>query len=103
VPVIVAGGKGLRLWPQSREAVPKPFVSVTGHKHTLLQSTFERLKIVPEFTSPLVVCNASHNFLVQTQATSVGRDDVLLLLEPEGRNTTPVICAAALMIKARYS
>jgi mannose-1-phosphate guanylyltransferase / mannose-6-phosphate isomerase len=102
VPVIIAGGKGLRLWPQSREMVPKPFVSVMGHGHTLLRSTFERLKSVPGLHAPLVVCNAAHSFLVQAQAISAGRTDVSLLLEPDGRNTAPALCAAALMIERLF-
>ncbi len=99
VPVIIAGGKGLRLWPQSRETLPKPFVDVIGYEQTLLQSTFERLKVVPGLNAPLIVCNAAHSFLVQAQAISAGQPEVSMLLEPEGRNTAPALCAAALMIE----
>ncbi len=99
VPVIIAGGKGLRLWPQSRRTHPKPFVAVTEHERTLLQSTLLRLNTVSDLHAPLVVCNAALGFLVQVQANSVGQADVSLLLEPEGRNTAPALCAAALMVE----
>ncbi len=38
-PVILAGGKGVRLWPVSRETLPKPYVRATGTEATLLQAT----------------------------------------------------------------
>ena len=40
--VILAGGVGSRFWPQSRHAVPKQFLSVTGER-TLIQATVDRL------------------------------------------------------------
>lgn len=102
VPVIIAGGKGLRLWPQSREQLPKPFVCIVDQDRTLLQSTFERLKVIENLQAPLVVCNAAHANLVQAQAISAGYDDITQLLEPEGRDTAPAICAAALLVERMY-
>jgi mannose-1-phosphate guanylyltransferase/mannose-6-phosphate isomerase len=97
LPIILAGGKGSRLWPISREAMPKPYVPLNGSSSTLLQSTISRLAGIEDFGPPIVVCNAEHGFLVQQQAMQVTGDQVTLLLEPSGRNTAPAICAAALV------
>ena len=46
--VILAGGKGRRLWPCSRSNYPKQFVDFFGVGRTQLQQTFDRMaKIVP--------------------------------------------------------
>ena len=36
--VILSGGAGARLWPVSRQAMPKPFMKIGG-EHSLLQRT----------------------------------------------------------------
>ena len=41
VPCIIAGGAGTRLWPVSREAMPKPFMCLPDGE-SLLQKTFSR-------------------------------------------------------------
>ena len=47
--VILAGGKGRRLWPCSRESKPKQFLDFFGVGRTLLQQTFDRFaKIMPK-------------------------------------------------------
>ena len=47
--VILAGGRGMRLWPQSRQAAPKQFVDFFGVGRSLLQQTFDRfVKIMPK-------------------------------------------------------
>ena len=40
--VVMAGGSGTRLWPLSRAAHPKQFLSLHGDD-TMLQATFKRL------------------------------------------------------------
>lgn len=92
VPVILAGGKGRRLWPLSTEARPKPFLKMEGGK-SFLQKTVER---VSGLRPPLVVCNVRHRALVMEQ---VAADQILL--EPEARNTAPAIACAAHFLAAR--
>ncbi|MCP1319030.1 sugar phosphate nucleotidyltransferase, partial [Halomonas sp. 707B3] len=41
-PVILSGGSGTRLWPLSREQMPKQFLRLTGEQ-SLLQQTLTRL------------------------------------------------------------
>ena len=100
-PVIIAGGQGSRLWPVSRQSAPKPFVPLTGGAETLLQSTLRRLAALTNASPPLIVCNAAHETLARQQARQICDDDPVFLLEPEGRNTAPAICAAALLLQQR--
>ncbi|MFO1417607.1 MAG: mannose-1-phosphate guanylyltransferase/mannose-6-phosphate isomerase [Methylotetracoccus sp.] len=101
--VILSGGAGTRLWPYSREAFPKQFLSFVGDS-TLLQDTIARvssLKGLPEAAAlsiapPLVICNEMHRFLVAEQLRQIGFDDTPILLEPVGRNTAPAVTLAAL-------
>jgi len=94
VPVILAGGSGTRLWPLSRTSYPKQFVSLIGES-SLFSATLERgLQLTS--SSPIVVCNEEHRFLVAEQLRVTGLTDASIVLEPEGRNTAPAIALAAL-------
>src|SRR6185436_19130907 len=94
VPVILSGGAGTRLWPLSRELLPKQLLALTGER-TMLQETVARLGGVSEVTGPVVVCNEAHRFLVAEQLREMQVAPTAILLEPEGRNTAPAIALAA--------
>ena len=99
-PVIFAGGSGTRLWPLSREFFPKPFLSITG-AYTMFQETILRLDGIDGVSSPIVVCNEEHRFLVAEQARQIERMPQSILLEPVGRNTAPALTLAALALEER--
>jgi mannose-1-phosphate guanylyltransferase / mannose-6-phosphate isomerase len=88
LPVIIAGGRGQRLWPLSTPEHPKPFVDVLGDGISLFQRTLARAQALSDL-KPLVVCNSIH-------AAFFTEAHVDLLLEPVQRDTAPAICAAAL-------
>lgn len=98
-PVILCGGKGTRLWPLSREALPKQLLSLSGH-NTMLQETILRLN--DEFDgdqsvlAPILVGNEEYRFLMAEQQRKIGVKSGSLLLEPCGRNTAPALTLAAL-------
>ena len=94
VPVILSGGAGTRLWPLSRELMPKQLLALTGER-TMLQETAARLAGFPGVTGPIVVCNEAHRFIVAEQLREMGHVPTAILLEPEGRNTAPAIALAA--------
>ena len=100
-PIILSGGSGTRLWPFSREAYPKQFLSFTGDK-TLLQETVSRVEDMQtdpsqvQLEAPIVVCNELHRFLVAEQLRQLGFDECAIILEPMGRNTAPALSLAAL-------
>ncbi|WJG10959.1 mannose-1-phosphate guanylyltransferase/mannose-6-phosphate isomerase [Aliiglaciecola sp. LCG003] len=93
-PVILAGGSGSRLWPKSRAALPKQFLSLT-EEQTMLQSTVSRLDGL-DVEPAIFICNEAHRFLVAEQLRQQGRQHGGILLEPMGRNTAPAIALAAL-------
>jgi mannose-1-phosphate guanylyltransferase / mannose-6-phosphate isomerase len=94
VPVILSGGAGTRLWPLSRELLPKQLLALTGER-TMIQETAARLMGFPDATAPVVVCNEAHRFLVAEQLREMDLPPAAILLEPVGRNTAPAIALAA--------
>lgn len=57
IPCIIAGGAGARLWPVSRETVPKPFMRLPDGD-SLLQKTFARAKALKGVERLLTVTTA---------------------------------------------
>lgn len=62
---------------------------------SLFQSTAMRVKDMEGVSSPLVVCNEEHRFMVAEQLQELGIEPTGILLEPAGRNTAPAIALAA--------
>lgn len=85
--VILAGGKGRRLWPTSRESFPKQFIDFFGSGRTQLQQTYDRFaKIMPE-DHIFINTNISYLDLVREQLPQMPRERILA--EPIHRNTAP--------------
>src|SRR5271167_1381058 len=95
VPVILCGGSGSRLWPISRQSLPKQFLPlVTGR--TLLQDTALRAREACEGAAAVVVCNEAHRFLVNDQLAEIDIK-ARIVLEPAGRSTAAAVAAAAIV------
>lgn len=89
--IILAGGKGRRLWPVSRKNLPKQFIDFFGCGRTLLQQTYDRmLKIMPKENILVVTHTAFADILSEQLPELPGTN---LIFEPINRNTAP----AALM------
>jgi mannose-1-phosphate guanylyltransferase/mannose-6-phosphate isomerase len=97
-PVLLCGGVGSRLWPVSRQGRPKQYLNLIGET-SMLQQTLTRIESVAQ-TSPIVVCNEEHRFLVAEQVRLLGITSPTIILEPEGKNTAPAIALAALAASA---
>lgn len=98
--VIMAGGRGERFWPKSRNASPKQFLSLTKDGETMIQKTVKRLRPLVESEDIYVVTNAAYKELVFEQLPDIPKDNVLL--EPCARNTAPCIAFAAAVINRKY-
>ena len=85
-PTILCGGSGTRLWPLSRQAMPKQFLSLLDNKNqqSLLQSTLVRVA-TEDFNPAILVCNEQHRFIAAQQAAFAKPHAIVL--EPEGKNT----------------
>lgn len=94
-PVILSGGAGTRLWPLSREALPKQFLPLLG-EGSLLQQTCKRVHGAG-FDAPIMLVNKDHRFLVGEQLQDIGIVPAALVLEPCVRNTAPAALIAALL------
>lgn len=100
--VILCGGAGTRLWPVSREAMPKPFMRI-GDGPSLLQRTALRARQAGA-DHCIVVTNTEYTFKTIEEFAALGDSavpDVQLLLEPVGRNTAPAIAAACCVLETQ--
>ena len=95
-PIVLAGGKGTRLWPMSRSSRPKQFLPLTGNL-SLFQQTLLRLNDPERYAAPIVITNIDYRFLVAEQALECGVELHAILLEPVARNTAAAITAASLV------
>lgn len=91
-PVILSGGSGTRLWPLSRNARPKQFLTLAG-EGTMLEQTIARCGDSERFSPAIIVGNAAH---VATLEEQCGTQAAAFILEPTARNTAPAIALAAL-------
>lgn len=91
--VILCGGSGYRLWPESRESFPKQFISILDKK-SLLDLTVERVLKLNFKKKPIFVCNKKHGFLIK-ETLKKYKLEADIILEPEGKNTCAAIYLAA--------
>jgi mannose-1-phosphate guanylyltransferase / mannose-6-phosphate isomerase len=102
VPIILCGGAGTRLWPVSRESMPKPFMRLADGR-SLLQATASRVTGLKGLVQLAVVTNVAYSYkVVEDLATANLQCPLALLLEPEGRNTAPAIALAALWAQREH-
>jgi len=92
-PVILCGGAGTRLWPVSREKMPKHFVPLIGSL-TTFQQVLDRVTRNPLFATPIIVTNADFRFVAAEQTRARGVD-ATIILEPLRRDSAAAIAAAS--------
>jgi len=96
--VILAGGKGERLWPVSTPERPKPFLPLGGGGRSLLRATYERVLPVVGKGQVFVVVDLEHASLVRTELELMEEH---IIIEPQGKNTAPAIGLAATILRMR--
>jgi mannose-1-phosphate guanylyltransferase/mannose-6-phosphate isomerase len=99
VPVLLAGGAGTRLWPVSRDALPKQFLPLVGERSTY-QETLLRVADDKLFAPPIVITGADFRFFARRQAEDLGID-VTVVIEPMRRDSGPAVAAATALAKSR--
>lgn len=98
IAVIIAGGSGTRLWPLSTPEYPKHLLRIDGNERTLIQSTYDRAKLVSD--EIYVVTERGHAHIVQEQLPDLPEDR--FIIEPARRGTASCIIAALAYISKRH-
>jgi mannose-1-phosphate guanylyltransferase len=96
--VIMAGGGGTRLWPLSRQHLPKQSLKLLGER-TMFQIAVERLAPLFPPERILVVTNAAYAVELSQQCPSLPPAN--FVIEPAPRGTAPAIALSALTVKQR--
>jgi mannose-1-phosphate guanylyltransferase/mannose-6-phosphate isomerase len=95
IPVIMSGGAGTRLWPASREKLPKQFMPLLGPR-SIFQETALRVARDDLFERPIIVSGAGYRHHVVTQLAEIGVSaDVVL--EPTRRDSGPAVAVATVL------
>jgi mannose-1-phosphate guanylyltransferase/mannose-1-phosphate guanylyltransferase/mannose-6-phosphate isomerase len=98
VPVLLAGGGGSRLWPISRDSLPKQFQPLIGL--STFQQTLQRVSDPDLFENPIVITSEAFEHFARRQAGIVSRP-VSLILEPCRRDSAAAVAIAALLVEHR--
>lgn len=101
-PVIMCGGAGSRMWPLSRQATPKQYLSLID-EHTLLGATVARMAVAPSSMSvaaTTLICGKGQETIAAEQAEAAGSAPLAVIVEPFGRNTAAVAATAAAFISS---
>lgn len=99
VPVLLAGGKGLRLAPLSSEARPKPFIPFDGlslYQHSLRRGAGEG------FSAPVIIGNAAHRFSLLNHARDARITPSAIVLEQTPAGTALAVALAAQHVQALH-
>ena len=99
IPVIMCGGAGTRLWPVSRESMPKQFVPLVETRSTF-QQVLGRIGDATVFERPIVITSSDFRFIAaeQMRACAIAGD---IVLEPMRRDSAMAVGVAAALAAAR--
>tara|TARA_B100001093_G_scaffold484029_1_gene517094 strand:+ start:1683 stop:2888 length:1206 start_codon:yes stop_codon:yes gene_type:complete len=93
-PVILCGGAGTRLWPQSKKNIPKQFIDFGGWN--LFKKSLERIKS-PTFDNPIISTNLKYLKNIKKNLNECNIKNYIIILEPSKRNTAPAILSSILI------
>src|SRR6266513_2010809 len=96
--IIMAGGKGERFWPVSREQTPKQLLALLGNRSFLQQAVDRVLPLVP-IKNILIITNEVQAPEVRKQIPKLPKDNVVA--EPVGRDTCAAVTLGAALVGAR--
>jgi len=96
--LIICGGGGTRLWPESRVDTPKQFIKLLSEK-TLFQETVKRVEGLVPYERIFVQTVAGYEDEIRDQAPRIPKKNIFV--EPMAKNTALAMVYGALMIKKR--
>jgi mannose-1-phosphate guanylyltransferase/mannose-6-phosphate isomerase len=99
IPVVMCGGAGTRLWPVSRDTMPKQFIPLLGQESTF-QRTMRLLSDASVFSQAIVVTNVEYRFTVLDQLQAIGLA-AQIVLEPARRDSAAAVATATALALAR--
>ncbi len=99
--ILLAGGKGTRLWPLSRKGLPKHLISLFGNSSLFEETVMRVWDLLGEEGKLVVVTNSDQSRLLSQQLDNIGipRGRTVFLSEPRGRNTAPALVLAVKTLK----
>ena len=93
-PIILCGGAGTRLWPESHNNTPKQFIDLGGW--TLFKKTLERIK-GPLFDTPIISTNIKYLKITKKYLLKYRIKKYTIILEPLKKNTSAAILSSVLL------
>src|ERR1051325_8867379 len=96
--IIMAGGRGERFWPVSREATPKQLIKLLGDRSFLQQAVDRVLPLVP-IKNIFIITNEAQAPEVRKQLPKLSKENVVA--EPVGRDTCAAVTLGAAIVGAR--
>ncbi|WP_152045321.1 mannose-1-phosphate guanylyltransferase/mannose-6-phosphate isomerase [Aureimonas psammosilenae] len=98
-PIVMAGGAGTRLWPVSRDTMPKQFITLLEGGESTFQATIRRVT-GSDFDRPVVITSNDFRFICAEQLAQIGVE-ADIVLEPERKDSAPAVAVGALIAQAR--
>jgi mannose-1-phosphate guanylyltransferase len=96
--IIMAGGRGERFWPVSREKTPKQLIKLLGDKSFLQEAVARVLPLVP-LKNIFIITNAAQAAEVRKQLPKLPKENIVG--EPVGRDTCAAVTLGAALVGAR--
>src|SRR2546428_4143862 len=96
--IIMAGGRGERFWPVSREKTPKQLIRLVGKK-SFLQEAVDRVLPLVQMKNILAITNDVQAPQVAKQLPKLPRQNIIA--EPVGRDTCAAVTLGAAIVGAR--
>jgi len=95
--VIMAGGRGERLWPLSRKNRPKQMLGLQGNGLPLLEQTLLRLQGFAPPENTLIITSCEYVEAIRSLCSRLPAENIIG--EPERRNTAPCVALAAGIVR----